>query len=138
MKRIVFFCIIGFLSFGCHQAARPPLTQAQAEALVCGNYEGRYNKGVEYVEIRSDKTFSQRFIQGGVTNYELEGKWKLDPLSDRYMIFFTPFMDSRDAILKRGPPVRSGSTAGTFFEDEPKVWFFGDIGYFIAKQADTK
>jgi hypothetical protein len=47
-------------------------------------------------------------------------------------------MDSRDAILKRGPPVRSGSTAGTFFEDEPKVWFFGDIGYFIAKQADTK
>jgi hypothetical protein len=121
---------------GCNRPNKPPPSLADVKALICGKYQGRYNKGTEYFEIRSDGTFSQAFIQAGVTNYGLEGKWNLENMADRYLVRFTPFMDLEEAILHGKNPEKVNSRTATFFDDESRLFFIGDLDYFIVKLGD--
>jgi hypothetical protein len=138
MKRIHLIGILVILLSGCDRPAKAPLTNEQVKVLICGNYIGKYNKGTEYFEIRPDGTFSQLFVSSGLTNYQLSGKWKFEQSVDRYGVTFEPFIGLADAIMAGKEPRRFGEATATFYGDEPVIWFFRDIDYFITKQNGTE
>jgi hypothetical protein len=124
---------------GCKKTAPPALSEDRVRDLISGKYEGDYDGGWEYFDVRTNGTFSQTFIQNGVTVYSLEGKWTFEKMEDRYLVWFGPFMDLRDAIVaKGGSPEKVASCQATFYEDEPRIYFFRKIYYFVVKPAEKK
>jgi len=136
MTRSILIGIAAILLSGCDKPKRGPANVEEIKAMICGSYQGQYNHGIEYIEIRSVGTFSQRFVQRGVTIYDLEGKWSLERMQDHWLVRFEPFMDLEMAILKAQSPKRITGREAAFYEDESKIWFFRDIDYFITKRSD--
>ena len=136
MKKLLLIGFATVLLAACNKPNRPPLSLEEVKALICGRYEGDYAKGMEYFEIRSDDTFSQTLVQSGVTNYTNEGKWSFEKLEDRYLVTFKPFMDLKGAISDGKNPKRFSSGGGTFYDDEPRIYFSRDLSYFILKRSD--
>ncbi|MSU60131.1 MAG: hypothetical protein EXS35_18500 [Pedosphaera sp.] len=136
MKTPLLIGIIGVLMVGCgkpNQAPRPPLTLEEARALISGRWEGWYAKGKEYFVIRPDGTFSQTFVQEGVTNYVAEGKWGAEPFEDYYKVRFNPFMDLSETISYGKSPRKISGRGGSLLEDELRIYFVTDLRYFVMK-----
>jgi len=57
-----------------------------------------------------------------------------NPLSLEEVKTFDPFMDLRAAILGNEGPRRVGVCQATFYADEPRIYFFRDMHYFIVKR----
>lgn len=123
------------LLLGCGKPTAPPLGPKDVKALICGNYEGRYNRGVEYFQIAPDGTFTQKLVQGGKTAYDHKGRWSFERMQDRYLVTFEPFMDLSDAITNGKSPAQIRGYVATFYDDEPRIYFSRDIDYFITKQS---
>ncbi len=136
MRFVAIIYLTLVLCSGCERPKRPPASLAEVKAMLCGSYKGEYNHGVEYIEIKPEGTFSQKFIQRGVTVYNVEGKWTFHKLQDHYLVSFEPFMDLEMAILKGESPKRSTGREAAFYEDESKLWFFRDISYYVTRQSE--
>jgi hypothetical protein len=136
--KILRAAVFVILLVSCGKTSKPAINSDQLRNLIPGKYQGKYNAGLEEFDIKQDGTFSQKFSQDGVTVYEQSGSWSVKPLEDRYLINFAPFMDLEMAILKQGKPQQVAERTATFYDDEPRIWFFRDIDYFIVRQAADK
>ena len=134
--RTLLLIVTAILVLGCNKPDNPPLSLAEVKVLICGNYQGEYNNGKEYFEIKPDGSFSQKFVRAGVTVYELQGTWRFRELEDGYKVTFEPFMDLGEAIWGGKKPEKVLAMIATFYEDEPTIYFFEDIHYYITKQRD--
>lgn len=139
MKSVLLTSLVIFLVCGCKQSKQPEHTQAEVKAMICGNYQGYYNDGVESISIREEGTFSQKFVQTNHILYDTNGTWSFEKLDDRYLVHFEPFVDQRDAIMHTGTVKRYDGCQATFYDDEPNnIWFFRKINYYIIKDVSEK
>jgi len=139
---IVLTLSLGLLVHGSGCRKTPPAPLKSDELVrndLPGEYEGRYYRGEEHFSLRPDGTFSQRFIRDGKTLYESSGKWRISKRSeDRFFVTFEPFINLEAAISNGTPPEKIFSNTATYYDDQPVIWIFRDIDYYITKVSGKK
>jgi hypothetical protein len=128
MKLFIPGCFaILLLLVGCGKPKQSSHSLAEVKAMICGSYQGKYNKGVEYIIVREDGTFSQKFIQGSHVVYDHDGKWRFEKMDGRYLVTFEPFTDLIKAIMEGKSPESFIARTATFYDDEPDTIMFVSV-----------
>lgn len=131
--------LLAVFAAGCSKsgdANRPPINLGEVKNLIAGSYLGEYAGGKELFVLNTNDTFSQRFVRDGKTVYESTGAWSFKKLEDHHLVHFEPCISLQDAILQKKEPKHLMLMTGTFYHDEPVIFFFRDIDYWIKKQPE--
>jgi hypothetical protein len=119
MKKLIVNLILIMSLTACHPSGEE----------VAGKYYAKHDKGTEYIEMRTDGTFTQYFKKGskeetneGTWDFEhRKGQWKLE--LEGFVTYVSPFGNDHISVGKKG-------NASIYWEgDLISMWGDGDDEY---------
>ena len=131
--------VMAVLLYGCSKPKPAIASRDAVVAMICGDYQGQYDHGIEYVEIKTNGWFSKKYVRNGITNYVSDGEWKIERYQYHWMIEFSPFFSQNEIFQATRDKVADfqvefHSFNATYYENEKRIWLSQENNWYITKQ----